>query len=247
MNNLLIELFLACAVCACALPLLAESAAAKKTVVILMGPPGSGKGTQAKRIAQEYAIPHISTGDILRENIRNNTPLGLKVKKYVEAGQYAPDELILDLLFDRVSQPDAAKGYLLDGFPRTIPQAEALQKRLGANDCIVVVNLDVSDEVIIKRISGRLTCPDCGAVYNEYFDPPKVEGVCDKCGGKPQHRADDNPETVKHRLKVYYEQTAPVLTFYDRKKMLQTVNGEEDSDQIFRRIGHLISTLCSSK
>lgn len=228
-------------------PLMVHSAEVQKTIIILMGPPGSGKGTQASRIAKEKGIAHISTGDILRENIRNKTPLGIKAKEYVDAGKYVPDDVIMDVLFDRVSKDDAKKGYLLDGFPRTIPQAEVLAQRLEKGNCVVVVNLDVSDDVIIKRISGRLTCPDCGAVYNEFFKPPKEEGVCDQCGAEPKHRDDDNAETVKQRLKTYHEQTKPVLDYYKGKKMLHTLNGEDDSEAIFKKIDHLVSTLCDSK
>lgn len=229
------------------LPFAAHAAEAQKKILILMGPPGSGKGTQASKIAAQLNIPHISTGDILRENIRNNTPLGLKAKEYVEQGKYVPDDLILDVLFDRVSRDDAKSGYLLDGFPRTIPQAEALTKRFTQNDCVVVVNLDVSDDVIIKRISGRLTCPDCGDVYNEYFKPPVEEGICDTCEGTLEHRKDDNPDTVKQRLKTYYDQTKPVIDYYRDRKLLNNLNGEQDSEKISTEILHLVSTLCASR
>jgi adenylate kinase len=247
MGKISFEVFLILSSLLMLAPFAARAAEFQKTIIILMGPPGSGKGTQASRIAKDMGIAHISTGDILRENIRNNTPLGAKAKEYVEAGKYVPDNLIMDLLFDRVSRDDAKKGYLLDGFPRTIPQAEELSKRLSNDDCVVVINLEVADDVIVKRIAGRLTCPDCGAVYNEFFKPSEVEGVCDQCGGKPQHRADDNTETVKQRLKTYHEQTKPVLEFYTNKKMLNTLNGEEEPNVIFDKIRHLVSTLCSSK
>lgn len=247
MYKICFELFVVLSSLLLLLPFAANAADFQKTIIILMGPPGSGKGTQASRIAADMGIAHISTGDILRENIRNNTPLGAKAKEYMDAGKYVPDPLVLDLLFDRVSRDDAKKGYLLDGFPRTIPQAEELAKRLAKDDCVIVINLDVSDDVIVKRISGRLTCPDCGAVYNEFFKPTEEEGVCDQCGGKPQHRSDDNPETVKQRLKTYHDQTKPVLEYYDKKKILHKLNGEENPDLIFNNIRHLVSTLCSSK
>lgn len=189
----------------------------EQTVVILLGPPGSGKGTQATQITKELAIPHISTGDILRENIRKDTPLGREAKKYMDAGKLGPDELVLNMVKERIAQPDCARGYLLDGVPRTLAQAEFLETILNPNAKLVVISLDVSDEAIIKRMAGRLTCKQCGAVYNKFFSPPKQEGVCDKCGGELYQRVDDKEDVVKERLRVYHSQTKPVIQFYERK------------------------------
>lgn len=208
----------------------------KAKVIILMGPPGSGKGTQATRVTQALHIPHISTGDILRENIKNDTELGRKAKEYMNAGKLVPDELVLDMLANRISKPDSAKGYLLDGFPRTIAQGEAFDKLMKPNAHLVAINLEVSDEAIVKRMSGRLTCKDCGNVQNIYFSPPAKEGVCDKCGGTLTQRPDDKPEVVKERLRVYHEQTKPLIDFYQKKKVLFTINGEQNPDAVFSQI-----------
>lgn len=205
-----------------------------RTVVILLGPPGSGKGTQAMRISKALGVPHISTGDLFRENISKNTELGKKARVYTDAGKLVPDELVLEMLFDRVARPDCAKGYLLDGFPRTIPQAEALDKQLSKNDKLVVLNLEVSDELIVKRIEGRLSCKQCGTIYNRYFSPSTVEGKCDKCSGELCQRSDDNEKVVKERLRVYHEQTEPLVDYYSKKKVLISVNGENSPDVVFK-------------
>lgn len=219
--------------------LLAEDTSTPKTnslprVVILLGPPGSGKGTQAVRLTKELGIPHISTGDLFRENIGNGTELGKKAKSYMDAGKLVPDEVVLDMLFDRVSRPDCAKGYLLDGFPRTIPQAEALDKFLKGKAELVVINLDVPDEAIVKRISGRLTCKDCGNIQNRYFSPPTEDGKCDLCGGELTQRADDKPEVVMERLRVYHAQTAPLVDFYSKQKVLTTINGQNNPETVYQ-------------
>lgn len=213
-----------------------EVDASKPTVIILLGPPGSGKGTQAVRLSQELKIPHISTGDLFRENLSKETELGKKAKSYMESGKLVPDELVLEMLFDRVSRPDCANGYLLDGFPRTIPQAEALEKRLEGKVNIIALNLEVRDEVIVKRAEGRLTCKQCGNMHNRYFAPPLQEGICDKCGGPLYQRADDAPAVVLERLKVYHEQTEPVIHFYDKKRVLVNINGENPADQVFKEL-----------
>lgn len=206
-----------------------------KTVIILLGPPGSGKGTQAVQLSKQLGLPHISTGDLFRENIKQNTPLGQRAKIYIEAGKLSPDELVLDMLFDRISQPDCSKGYLLDGFPRTIPQAEALQNRLNQQEHLIVLNLLVSDDIIIKRISGRLTCKTCGTVYNRYYSPSVNEEICDKCQGVLYQRPDDNPSIVSERLKVYYTQTEPLVKFYQNQG-LASVNGELPPDLVFKEL-----------
>ena len=208
-------------------------------IIILLGSPGSGKGTQAKRITRDYGIPHISTGDIFRENISNNTDLGQKAKQYINVGKLVPDEIVLEMLFDRVSKQDCAKGYLLDGFPRTIPQAEAFDQHLDQTP--IVLNLMISLELVIKRISGRLTCKDCGAVYNRYFSPPKVEGVCDRCGGELYQRDDDREDVVKERLKVYYNQTYPLVCYYGAKKIINNINGENNEDGVYQQIRTLLT------
>ncbi len=207
-----------------------------RDVIILMGPPGSGKGTQAVRLSKELGFPHISTGDLFRENISKNTGLGRKAKSYINTGNLVPDSLVLDMLFARVAQPDCSKGYLLDGFPRTIPQAEALDKHLTKQDRLIVLNLEASDDVIFKRIEGRLSCKQCGSVYNRYFSPPKTEGTCDKCGGELVQRSDDRAEVVRERLKVYHQQTEPLIDYYRQKNVLDSVNGEENPDEVFKEL-----------
>lgn len=203
-----------------------------KRVVILLGPPGSGKGTQAVRLSKALAIPHISTGDLFRENLSKNTDLGKKAREYMDKGQLVPDEVVLDMLFARVAQPDCANGYLLDGFPRTIAQAEALDRHIGKNS-LVALNLEVSDDAILKRMAGRLTCKGCGQIYNRFLAPSQVEGKCDKCGGELYQRTDDNLAVVEERLRVYHKQTKPLIEYYDKKKVLKTVNGEQAPDQVF--------------
>ncbi|MFA6915258.1 MAG: adenylate kinase [Parachlamydiales bacterium] len=209
-------------------------------VIILMGPPGSGKGTQAIQLSKELGIPQISTGDILRENTRNNTELGKQAKQYMEAGKYVPDELIYDMLFDRIAQPDAKKGYLLDGFPRTLAQAESLENKLAGKANVTVVNLDVPDEIIVKRVSGRVQCKN-GHVYNIYFNPPKEPGKCDIDGEALTQRNDDRPEIVAERLKVYHTQTSPVLDYYKKKGLLITLNGNQSPDIVYKNLLDAIS------
>jgi len=203
-----------------------------RTVWILLGPPGSGKGTQAVQLSKALQIPHISTGDLLREHIKKETPLGKQAKQYIEAGKLVPDELVMEILFTRIAEPDSKKGVLLDGFPRTIPQAQALEKKLGS-DQVVVFNLEVKDDVIVKRAEGRLTCTTGGHVFNRYSSPPQEEGICDQCGGNLVRRADDEPAVVQERLKVYQAQTAPLVQFYQERKVLHPINGEKAPEQVF--------------
>ena len=195
--------------------------------IIMLGAPGAGKGTQAKKIDEKYSIPHISTGDIFRANIKNGTELGTKAKEYMDKGLLVPDELTCDLVVDRIKQDDCAKGYILDGFPRTIPQAECLDNALNAmNDKIdYAVNVDVPDENIIKRMSGRRACVGCGATYHIVYNPTKEEGICDRCGKELILRDDDKPETVENRLNVYHVQTHPLIDYYHKKGVLQEVDG----------------------
>ena len=203
--------------------------------IIMLGAPGAGKGTQAKMIAAKYSIPHISTGDIFRANIKQGTELGQKAKEYMDKGLLVPDELVVDLIMDRFQQDDAKNGYVLDGFPRTIPQAEALDKALAAAgeavDC--AINVEVPDEKIVNRMSGRRACVGCGATYHIVYNAPKVEGVCDTCGEKLILRDDDKPETVLNRLSVYHEQTQPLIDYYTEKGIEKEVDGTQDMNKVF--------------
>lgn len=212
-----------------------------KQIVILLGPPGSGKGTQAQQVSKALNIPHISTGDIFRDNISKGTELGKKAQKFIDVGQLVPDQIVLDMLFDRVSKPDAQNGYLLDGFPRTIPQAEAFDAKLTGKEKVVVINLQVNDKTIEERAAARWSCPSCSSVYNLKIKPPKVAGTCDKCQAKLQRRPDDAPEVVKERLIVYHKQTAPLIDYYNKKKILVNVNGENAPDQVNAEIMKIIS------
>lgn len=204
-----------------------------KRVVILLGAPGSGKGTQAKRLAEAFRRPHISTGDLLRENVREETPLGLRAKAFMDKGELVPDDLVLDMLFARVAAPDCARGYLLDGFPRTLAQARALDERLGADADLTVLDLEVSDETIVERAAGRLVCRAGGHVQHEKFSPPRVPGRCDVCGGELYHRDDDEPAVVRERLSVYHQETKPLVRLYAERGVLQAVDGERSADEVF--------------
>ena len=193
--------------------------------IVMLGAPGAGKGTQAKMIADKYSIPHVSTGDIFRANIKEGTALGLEAKSYMDQGKLVPDELTVRILLDRVAKDDCKNGYVLDGFPRTIPQAEVLKDALAKqNDKIdYAIDVDVPDENIVKRMSGRRACVTCGATYHIEHVPPKKEGICDKCGSELILRDDDKPETVLNRLKVYHEQTQPLIDFYTKEGILKDV------------------------
>ena len=202
--------------------------------LILLGAPGAGKGTQADILCEKLDIPTISTGNILRAAVKNGTPTGLKAKAFMDAGQLVPDEVIIGIISERLEEPDCAKGYILDGVPRTIAQAEALEKAGIVFDC--VVSLEVSDETIMERMSGRRVCPDCGASYHVVAVPPKSEGVCDKCGGKLIQRKDDAPETVKSRLEVYHKETEPLKAFYAERGLLKTVENQPTVEAISQAI-----------
>ena len=206
--------------------------------IIMLGAPGAGKGTQAKMIAEKCGIPHISTGDIFRANIKNGTELGAKAKEYMDKGLLVPDELVCDLVVDRIQQADCEKGYILDGFPRTIPQAEALEAALNAIEQKLdyAIDIDVPDENIINRMSGRRACVGCGATYHVVFNPTKVEGKCDVCGESLILRDDDKPETVKKRLDVYHEQTQPLIDYYKKAGALREVDGTVDMEDVFQAI-----------
>ena len=206
--------------------------------IIMFGAPGAGKGTQAKMIADKYGVPHISTGDIFRANIKNGTELGMEAKKYMDQGLLVPDELTVRILLDRVAQDDCKNGYVLDGFPRTIPQAEVLDSELTklGDHIDYAINVDVPDENIVKRMSGRRACLTCGATYHIEHVPPKKEGICDVCGSELVLRDDDKPETVKNRLNVYHEQTQPLIDFYTEKGVLKTVDGTVPMEEVFAAI-----------
>lgn len=210
--------------------------------IIMLGAPGAGKGTQAKKIAAKYGIPHISTGDIFRANIKNGTELGLKAKSYMDAGGLVPDEITIGMLLDRIHQPDCENGYVLDGFPRTIPQAESLTEALKKNGESIdfAVNVDVPDENIISRMSGRRACLNCGATYHIVYNAPKKEGVCDACGQELVLREDDKPKTVKKRLDVYHDQTQPLIDYYKKEGVLAEVDGTKDMEEVFQNIAAIL-------
>ncbi|EOS48815.1 adenylate kinase [Lachnospiraceae bacterium JLR.KK009] len=210
--------------------------------IIMLGAPGAGKGTQAKQIADKYGIPHISTGDIFRANLKQGTELGKKAKEYMDQGLLVPDELTCDLVMDRIGQEDCKNGFVLDGFPRTIPQAEALDKALAnINEKMdYAVDVDVPDENIVNRMSGRRACINCGATYHIVSIPTKVEGICDRCGEKVVLRDDDQPETVKKRLNVYHEQTQPLIDYYKKQDILRTVDGTQPMEQVFGAIVEIL-------
>ena len=206
--------------------------------IIMLGAPGAGKGTQAKKIAAKYQIPHVSTGDIFRANIKNGTELGMKAKSYMDAGGLVPDEITIGMLLDRIHEADCENGYVLDGFPRTIPQAESLTEALAGMDEKIdyAVNVDVPDENIISRMSGRRAGLNCGATYHIVYNPPKQEGVCDVCGDKLVLRDDDKPETVQKRLSVYHDQTQPLIEYYEKAGVLKQVDGTQGMEAVFQDI-----------
>lgn len=206
--------------------------------IIMLGAPGAGKGTQAKKIADKYGIPHISTGDIFRVNIKGGTQLGMKAKAYIDQGQLVPDDVTIGMLLDRISAADCVGGYVLDGFPRTTVQAESLTKALGnrGEKMEYAIDVNVPDENIVSRMSGRRTCPACGATYHIVTIPPKQEGICDVCGEQPVQREDDKPETVQKRLAVYHDQTQPLIEYYRQDGILVTVDGTKALNDVFADI-----------
>lgn len=203
------------------------------SVLILLGPPGAGKGTQAVRLCSALSLPHVSTGDLFREHRAKGTPLGLEAQVFMDAGKLVPDELVLDMLFERVAKPDCARGYLLDGFPRTLAQAQALEGRLGSQSHLRVLNLRVGDAALIERLTGRWTCRICNRVQHVKTSPPKVAGHCDVCSGELYQRADDTAEVVNQRLAVYREQTSPLEGFYRSRGVLTEVDGARSPDEVF--------------
>ncbi len=206
-------------------------------VVILMGPPGAGKGTHAGPLSGQLGLPHISTGDLFRENIRNQTPLGKKAKEYMDQGQLVPDELVLDMLFDRISRDDCKQGYILDGFPRTLAQAKALDARLNSRNRVVALNFELPDSAIVERITGRIVCKDCGRPFHKNFDPPPEDGSCNVCGGVLYQRDDDKEEVVLKRLEVYHAQTQPVIDYFAEKKgVLHPIDSRNGKEQVFHDV-----------
>ncbi len=206
--------------------------------LILLGPPGAGKGTQADKIAKEYNIPHISTGDIFRANIKNETELGLKAKQYIDNGELVPDSVVVAIVEDRIKQDDTKNGFLLDGFPRTENQALALDealKEIGIS-LDAVININVDSQILVSRITGRRICKDCGATYHVEFNPSAEEGVCDLCGGELYQRSDDNEDTVQNRIDVYNKQTAPLIEYYSKQDLIKTIDGEQAIDKVFTDI-----------
>ena len=209
---------------------------------ILLGPPGAGKGTQAKMLTERYGVPQVSTGDILRAAVAAGTPLGKEAKTYMDRGALVPDEVVIGIVRDRLGEPDCRKGYLLDGFPRTVAQAEALSrmlKKLGA-PLPRVASLEVGEEELVKRLSGRRTCPACGELFHVESHPPRVEGICDKCGGRLIQREDDREETIRRRLQVYRKETEPLIGYYQNQGLLKTVNGLGEAGEVFARVSRAL-------
>ncbi|RFU70223.1 adenylate kinase [Bacillus sp. V59.32b] len=213
--------------------------------LVLMGLPGAGKGTQAERIVEKYDIPHISTGDMFRAAIKDGTELGLQAKSFMDKGELVPDEVTIGIVRERLSKEDCKKGFLLDGFPRTVAQAEALENILADLDRQIhyVINIDVNKNILMERLTGRRICKNCGATYHLVFNPPAVEGKCDRCGGELYQRADDNEETVQNRLDVNLKQTKPLLDFYEEKGYVRNINGQQDINQVFTDVNELLGGL----
>jgi len=205
-------------------------------VLILLGAPGAGKGTQAARLGAACSLPHVSTGDLFRANLREGTPLGKRVRSFLDAGELVPDDLVIEMLFDRVSRPDCAEGYLLDGFPRTLAQAKALEQRLTPKDELTVLLIDVPEKLLVERAAGRLLCKSCGNIQHLSFSPPAQPGICDRCGGELQQRSDDRPEVVRERLRVYHAETEPLVSAYASKGLLRRVDGSGTPDQVFDQL-----------
>lgn len=213
--------------------------------LVLMGLPGAGKGTQAEKIVEKYAIPHISTGDMFRAAMKEGTELGLKAKSFMDQGALVPDEVTIGIVRERLSKDDCQKGFLLDGFPRTVPQAEALENILTelGKKIDYVLNIDVDQDILMERLTGRRICKNCGSTYHLVFNPPAKEGVCNRCGGELYQRADDNAETVKNRLQVNIEQAKPLLDFYETKGYLRNIDGQQDINKVFVDIDSLLGGL----
>jgi adenylate kinase len=213
--------------------------------LILLGPPGAGKGTQAQMIVDRYHIPQISTGDILRVAVKEKTPLGVKAKDFMDRGRLVPDDLVIGIIEERLKASDCKPGFILDGFPRTVIQAEALQPILSRLNKSIdhVINIEVDDEELLRRLTGRRTCRNCGAMFHVLFQPPKKEGSCDRCGGPLYQREDDREETIRTRLQEYHRQTAPLIHYYLQQRTLRPIKGVGGQDQIFKRIVHVLDEM----
>jgi adenylate kinase len=213
--------------------------------LILLGPPGAGKGTQAQRIVERYHIPQVSTGDILRKAVKESTPLGKKAKAFMDQGQLVPDEVVIGIIDERLRAPDCKSGFILDGFPRTIPQAEALQPILAKTEKSIdhVIDIEVDTEELVRRLTGRRTCRNCGAMFHVLFHPPKAEGICDRCGRNLYQREDDKEETIRTRLKEYEMQTAPLIQYYALKSYLRSIQGVGGEEEIFEQIVRLLDSM----
>ena len=206
--------------------------------LVFLGPPGAGKGTQSEKLSRELNIPHISTGDIFRENIKKQTDLGLKAKEYMDKGLLVPDRIVVEIIKDRLQESDCNKGFILDGFPRTVEQAKSLDETLGEMGLVLdcVINIDVPSNELISRLTGRRVCKECGTIYHIKYNPPKSEGICSSCGGTLIQRDDDEKETVENRLEVYSEETEPLIKYYTEKDALMTIDGRKDSEEVFQAL-----------
>ncbi|MBI5345855.1 MAG: adenylate kinase [Chlamydiae bacterium] len=217
----------------------------KLLVIILMGPPGCGKGTQSVELSKELNLPHISTGDLFRENMQKQTELGKLAKTFIDKGNLVPDQVVVDMLFDHIKKQGYTKGYILDGFPRTVSQAETLDKRLGNDVIKIAINLSIADDLLIERITGRLMCKDCGTPFNKTFSPPAKANICDKCQGALYQRDDDTKEVMVKRLSVYHNQTAPVIDFYKNEKVYYDVDAKKSKKEVFDSIVKTIDEVLS--
>jgi adenylate kinase len=213
--------------------------------IVLLGPPGAGKGTQARRLADRYGLPTIATGDIFRDEIARGTPLGLQAKEYVDRGEYVPDDITTRMVLGRLDQPDAREGFILDGFPRTVPQAQSLESALAAahRPLDAVLNFKISEELAVKRLMSRLVCPNCKRTYNKEFKPPRVEGICDVCGHQLQSRTDDDEETIRHRFSVYLQQTHPLVLYFWERGLLRDIDADAPEEVVADRTIEAISDL----
>lgn len=213
--------------------------------LVLLGPPGAGKGTQAARIEAAYALPHIATGDIFRKNIKEKTELGKKAKEYIDQGKLVPDKVTIGMVKDRLAKDDCQNGFILDGFPRTVQQADALEEILRDLELSLdaIINIQVSDEEVISRLSGRRVCKECGATFHIKFNAPQKEGICDECGGELYQRDDDTPSTIKERLEVYSKQTAPLVQYYQKDDILEEINGEQSLEDVYNEINSRLERL----
>ena len=218
----------------------------KPLVLVLLGPPGAGKGTHAVPLSEKLSIPHISTGDLFRDNLRKGTPLGKRAKSYIDEGKLVPDELVLDMVFSRISLEDCKKGYILDGFPRSIVQAKALSKKLKDKATLLVIHFNVPDSILVERIVGRVMCKDCKKPFHKTFYPPKKEGVCDNCNGSLYYRDDDSEAVVKSRLNVYHKESAPLIDYYDIQNVLYDINSQKCQREVFEEVMQTVEALLLS-